>query len=219
MSEVISDHVAQALARNLEQYKGKPRIEAILQTVAQGWQGAEDGLQTIQEGFSLDTAVGAQLDIIGRIVGQPRIPGQSDPAYRIRIKTRIIQNISEGEPEIVITVYSLLLSAPEVFLHAGGFASVRLSSPVAIGTQDMINTLYREVQLTLAVGVRLNALGVYSDSTPFRFKGIKPGFGFGQGLLATAYRNTGRKFRFKGVRTDAGGFGDYRDPLVGGVFI
>lgn len=58
-------------ARLIAQYRGKPRAKATIEALVQeSWL---DGLiQTEMTCFDLETAVGAQLDIIGRIVGVSR---------------------------------------------------------------------------------------------------------------------------------------------------
>ena len=54
-------------------------------------------------------AVGAQLDVLGRIVGEARL-GDPDANYRLRIKAGILLNVSSGTPEELLAIFRLLTS-------------------------------------------------------------------------------------------------------------
>lgn len=57
----------------IKQYWEKPSAYAEAGVMADGWSTVYDFLTAIAEGFDLDNATGDRLDIIGRIVGIPRI--------------------------------------------------------------------------------------------------------------------------------------------------
>lgn len=61
-----------ARARITEQFKDKPIIDKYIRLLIGEWDEMQVVLQDLQQLRSIDTAVGAQLDIIGDIVGRPR---------------------------------------------------------------------------------------------------------------------------------------------------
>ena len=72
------------------QYHDKAKAQAVISN----WVDCmvADGLfLDLPEAFNVDTAIGAQLDLIGKIVGLPRY-GFDDDQYRILLNLRIITN-------------------------------------------------------------------------------------------------------------------------------
>src|SRR5579862_9413233 len=106
--EHITDHVAQALSRLAQQYRGKPRLAGMVAVLGKQIQEIEDMLFSIL-GETIDLSVGAQLDVLGRIVGEKRL-GDGDANYRLRIKARILLNVSSGAPEELLAIFRLLTS-------------------------------------------------------------------------------------------------------------
>ncbi|QNR53875.1 putative tail component [Pseudomonas phage phiK7A1] len=68
----IRDYVTEARGLVTEQFKGKPIMDKYLRLMFSGVLDAQDVLKQIQQQRSIDTAIGAQLDVIGEIVGRPR---------------------------------------------------------------------------------------------------------------------------------------------------
>lgn len=68
----IRDYVTEARGLITEQFKGKPIMDKYLRLLLSGILDAQEVLKQIQQQRSIDTAVGAQLDVIGEIVGRPR---------------------------------------------------------------------------------------------------------------------------------------------------
>jgi hypothetical protein len=64
--------VDEARGRITEQFKDKPIIDKYIRLLVGEWSEMQVVLQDLQQLRSIDTAVGAQLDIIGEIVGRPR---------------------------------------------------------------------------------------------------------------------------------------------------
>lgn len=108
MIKKINNHIKQAIERLLSQYRDKPRIEGLIEAFVQDIQSMEDTLIKMYLERSVNSAVGAQLDIIGNIVGQPRY-GWHDAAYRIAILGKIGVNTSTGNPEDLIDLFKLLM--------------------------------------------------------------------------------------------------------------
>lgn len=103
----IDDHVAVAKALLIEQFKPRVNINKMVEVMATRVQGIENVASDLLTRRSIETAEGAQLDIIGEIVGQNR-EGRTDEEYRAAIKTRIQLNTSSGEPETLISALRFL---------------------------------------------------------------------------------------------------------------
>lgn len=67
-----TDYLNQARDRITDQFKGKRVIDKYLQLLLSGSIELQDASEQVQTLRSIDTAVGAQLDVIGIIVGRPR---------------------------------------------------------------------------------------------------------------------------------------------------
>lgn len=104
--EKITDHVAQGLAHLIEQYKGKPRIEAFLTSFLIQTQELEDATFQLIDS-TLDNATGDMLAKFGKIVGQTN-PGLNDDNYRVLIRARIAVNRSHGYPDELINILKLV---------------------------------------------------------------------------------------------------------------
>jgi hypothetical protein len=74
MSDDLSklDHEAQAISRLLTQFREAPQLHGYIKALMSEANPIECAIIDTLAGRSLDTAVGAQLDVIGEIVGQPR---------------------------------------------------------------------------------------------------------------------------------------------------
>ena len=110
MIPVIKNHEEQALDRLLEQFKDKPNVEALIKGWMKGVQTTEDSLFDLLENRSIQTAYGIQLDYIGKIVGAKR-GGRSDESYREYIQLQILINTSEGTPNDILEILSLITNA------------------------------------------------------------------------------------------------------------
>lgn len=67
------DYLAQARSRYTEQFKNKPVFDAHISIFITEITELQDMLQDLISLRSLDAAVGVLLDLIGAIVGQPRV--------------------------------------------------------------------------------------------------------------------------------------------------
>ena len=103
------DHEGKMLARLAEEFR-KPRISSVLRGEAAQYQAIENAYWQLLTEFGVDTAIGWALDVLGRIVGEPR-QGALDADYRLRVRARIRVNRSDGTIEDVIEVVRLLIGS------------------------------------------------------------------------------------------------------------
>ena len=96
----------------LEQYKDKPRMEGILAQIGVEADMLDDANHELWNIYDIDTAVGAQLDILGVIANEPR-KERGDAAYRAVLKVLFRTQVS-GTPEDVIRSVKEYTSAPTV---------------------------------------------------------------------------------------------------------
>ncbi len=68
----IEPYLGTARTRYTEQFKNKPVFDKYIQLLLSGYEELQETLRQLQQERSIDTAVGAQLDVIGEIVGRPR---------------------------------------------------------------------------------------------------------------------------------------------------
>lgn len=224
ITEILT-HVEDAKARLIEQYKRKPKLAALVEAFNQEWQVLESVGKDLNEKRSVDLATGAVLDRVGAIVGQTRGPGQSDDDYRILIKSKISQNVSQGEPERLIEIFQTLKAVTLVILEERFPAAVAIESDATFVDQDEVNLLIEIIERTAAAAVRVEDLILFDSTEAFAFAGSLPGLGFSSdtnpslgGKLATLW-NYKLPFAFAGDNPSNRGFGSVKDPLVGGVFL
>jgi hypothetical protein len=104
-----TDQQAQARALLLAQFQDKSNLTALLDSWTAQIQELEAVFFDLLEDRTIDNAVGEQLDVLGRIVGEPR-SGKDDDDYRLWIKGRISANTSSGTPEDILNLIDLLVS-------------------------------------------------------------------------------------------------------------
>ena len=212
---IITDHEARAFARFFEQWKSKPNMEGVIRSLVGGYPEMETMFfDLMNKTLNIELAEGAQLDVIGEIVGQERL-GFADDFYRILIRVRIGINVSEGEPARIISTAKTLTGAS--FIH---YMNLR-NGEVAIGTDGTIDVVTKDfllanLQRVLMGGVRLDYVATYEKDNAFAFSGVNAtASAMGFGTIANV--NTGGKlakintfknnFSFNGNATGDGGFG------------
>lgn len=105
------DHVQAGLALLISQYQGKPRLAALLSSYLRRIQELDDAAIEVLIARLIDSAVAAQLVVIGRIVGQVNEGSWDDNTFRLFIKARIRANKSNGHADDVIDVVNLVEAA------------------------------------------------------------------------------------------------------------
>lgn len=182
------DYVAQSLALLMSGYKSLVNVPGIVTALAQGDQALEDTLQDMLSKRNILTAVGAQLDGVGELVGQAR-GGMLDDQYRVVIFAKIAANNSNGTGEDLIAIYAALMQTTVVILTEVFPATVILQAenPVPIGALGDIKNAMNAVK---AGGINLL---LQEDMGPFFSFAEDPDPG-------------------------TAGWGDSTDPSVGGIF-
>ena len=149
-----TDHEG-ATARFTDRWRNKADLDAWTKTYLKQLQDLEDAIFEVILGRILDNAIGVQLDIIGKLVGQPRTDA-SDDRYRTLISARIRINRSSGTPEDLIGVAVLLLATNgESFkLREEPPAQVRITvlDELQSSDPDLFHSLLNSAR---AAGVRL----------------------------------------------------------------
>jgi hypothetical protein len=101
-------HVTDGLKRLLWQFRDQPNIRAIVQSYLEEIQELEDVLYSLIVERYVQTAVGVQLDGIGRVVGEPR-QNRTDTDYRVAVIGRIARNKAHSRIEDILALFLLLL--------------------------------------------------------------------------------------------------------------
>lgn len=157
--------------------------EKFIATLATPFQSLESALQQLLTERSIDTAVGAQLDVIGRIVGQAR-NGLDDDTFRRYCRARVSTNKSTGVVEDLITVTDLIVydDAATIIAKGEGTATVRVNAYGIILDVDLANIVFDFAQDTVSAGVRV--VVQWSESLPGDTFTFDIGPGWDDGALA-----------------------------------
>jgi|GEM_PF-1914078 len=106
--EEETDLAGRAVSYSLWMYQGdQPQFQALLRAIVDAAQPFESVTWDVYEGIRIDTAVGAQLDILGRIVGEPR-GEKTDAEYRPFIRAKIKTNRSHGQAGDLYEILDLI---------------------------------------------------------------------------------------------------------------
>ena len=224
MFNQITNHIAQAQARLIAQYKNKLRINGVLAGMVAPIQDIEDALMTMNLLRAIDGSVGVQLDLIGGIVGLPRMNGWDDETYRTQLRARIKMNDSQATGPEIIDAFAVLSGAQTIIYDDLSLAAVAMESEISF-TQEESNNIIPLMQRVVAGGVRFEGMTICDADNPFAMDGVFVGGGFGDttdplagGLFASVI-NELHNFAMAGNEPTPQGFGDVYDPLVGGGLV
>lgn len=164
-----ADHVAEAKAMLLEQFKGKPLIEGMVEAFALRVQELEDALWGVLEAMDLDNAIDAQLDGLGELVGEQR-RSRTDADYRASIRVRILINLCNGKHSEVLAILVAFLGAAE----GSGTVSLVEPAPAALKLQVFtVPSLASDLRVIARSikpgGVNLDGRYETSLTRPYRF--------------------------------------------------
>lgn len=156
MLQEIIDYAERAKARILSQYREKPKLVALVMTLASAVQEVEAALFDVIEQTAVGTAVGTWLDQLGSIVGEER-GGVSDVLYRRYINARIAANGSEGTLENFVDVIEAWYGSPFPDLRLAELGRMNLEIDLADPdvSPESIDRLIKLLRDTKAAGVGL----------------------------------------------------------------
>lgn len=134
MVDYVTDWAGRLQSRLYMQFATKPKIKAWAAMLGRQAQDLEDSAQAILTITNIDGSIGAQLDNLGRFIGQPRV-GLDDPTYRTYLRARILANKSSGTPEALYRVIGALFSGAVMKITSSGVKSFVLKvSTVVMST-------------------------------------------------------------------------------------
>lgn len=112
--EKITDY-NEKLSLFLTQFQDSTKLNGIMTAAYNRANDIETALFEIRDEMGLSTAVGDQLDIIGKIFDEDRL-GRSDSEYRTILQLKA-STVYSGEPEAVIEILKSLFEATYVHYH------------------------------------------------------------------------------------------------------
>ena len=141
------------------QYKTQPKARATIKALIKELY-ADGSLSEMVNAFNLDTAVGKQLDLLGKYIGLSRQVAVNigtsdtnilnDSQYRILLKLRLIQNTNfSSTSQIKTALYELFPSDIRLFDNRTMFYDYQLSSDF----NELVNVIIAEKLLPLPMGV------------------------------------------------------------------
>jgi hypothetical protein len=238
----IENMVQQALARLLYQYSNSENFQGLLTAMIGPIQDIENALTDMNNLRYLPQAQGAQLDLIGTIVGLARPPGASDAEYLTLLYVQIKQNTSQGQPEQIIQVFLLLTQTSFVFYTEGNNSEFLVASSYVPPDQATVDSLITSMQAIGPAGVRCDGIIAFDDSIPFAYDGPLFGAGYDDGTqtvggkYAELFEYLGPGFAYADEpighlnnppltaplacsNGQALGYGTLADPLFGGAYL
>lgn len=151
---VAVDHLFAALARLAQQYKGKPNFASLFAVLARQVQDIETAIAQLYTGRTLADAVGAQLGMLERVVGQRQFVFSDDAVRKAWIGARILLNHSSGTGDDLLNILKAVLPSPLVPVLDEKFPA-GFDMRVAGGAlpDELLEPVARMVQLGKAAGV------------------------------------------------------------------
>lgn len=173
-------HAAIARSRLTDAGRRNAGLANLVDAVAEKVQDVEDALWELYAERWLDVAVGAQLDVLGRIVGQSR-NGYGDSDYRAHITARIIANRSSGTAEELLSLLRTVVPGPTTLALTDAYpAGFVLLAGVTNFSGDLIHVVMSLLRAARQAGVRgiLEYMSGTTDADTFMTDG-GGGLGFG----------------------------------------
>ena len=105
--EKITDHAAIVVPLVLSQYQQASRLLSLIRAGCAQADDIEEAMHQIREGYWLSSAVGVQLDTLGKIYREAR-QGRTDDVYRQALKIRASMLVN-GTPDQILGFLRFLL--------------------------------------------------------------------------------------------------------------
>jgi hypothetical protein len=117
--EPIIDHARRAILSLNPIFWGKPRIASVVWALTTEVQELEDAIFSVLRLRLVDNAGDVQLEVLGRIVGQPNVGGFDTELYRALIRAKIRTNRSHGSLRDILETLALIYSPKPRWFIAG----------------------------------------------------------------------------------------------------
>lgn len=144
-------------------------ITKLVTGLVSAMQAIENQEQALLTQRSLATAIGAQLDVLGKIVGESR-DGLSDSVYRLYIAARVAANRSDGTVEDLITVLTDVLGpgVGVIRVNQEGAAAVFVDVTGVLINDVLANVLVDFLRDSVSAGVKFQLGSKYqTDAASF----------------------------------------------------
>ncbi len=138
--DYISDWRKRLRGRLYTQFRNKVTWEKWVQLLGRQAQDVEDAGQSLLTLWDIANSEGANLDRIGRAIGQKRL-GTDDPTYRLYLFARVVSNKSTGTPENIYAVMRALFGDDAGPVYKGGWVkqfAVKIAGVVLTRAQALV---------------------------------------------------------------------------------
>ena len=162
----------------------RPRLRALMRAIGHGLQIIEDDLHDQTLALTLDGANDEDLDVVGRIVGEPRL-GLIDVDYRRFIAGRLLARKSRGTPSELTAILEVI-AAPCIAVHYDMFAAgFRLyfgrSTPLS---DELLGRVRRFMVAVKPAGVTMLLVEYTASPVGFESPAAATAAGFASGALS-----------------------------------
>ena len=161
------DHAELAVSRLASQFAGSTKLQSLVRAICEPFNSVEACANELISERWIDTAVGAQLDGCGAIVGEKR-QGRDDAEYRNAIKFRVFVNTSRGTPESLI--YGIkALSDPDNIQYIEQYPATAILFTDGVSVQSDIQSTIQSIAPAAISDIPVLVSYGYK---PFRFSRI-----------------------------------------------
>lgn len=153
----LVSHCQAAADLLIAQYQDQPLIRAWLCSYLDRLQDIDTATASLYENaLDLDNAAGVHLDLLGRIVREPR-EGRSDEDYRRALRVRVLVNRSQGRIEDLIGIVDLFEGGdPEILVRE--YQPARVHVAVLAPAVNEPAALHVRLRRAKAAGVSLQTI-------------------------------------------------------------
>lgn len=180
-----------------EQFRNKPRIEALAKAIARQMEEIEAMFTQLKELRNMETAIGQQLDYCGDIVCLSRVESAlfcddvdfdviDDERYRLFIKYKALLNSTQCTYEDMIAGCKLLFNADPIYYSESEAKPATFQLSIGANmSEELLNLLSTSAMAIRASGVEpkisffAKEFFGFSDTNRYAM-------GFGQGKFATS---------------------------------
>jgi hypothetical protein len=146
------NHIEEAINHLIELFRDGPRNQAILQVMLGQFQEIENVIWDMLTAFDLDSAEGAQLDVLGVVLNEQR-GGRDDEDYRAALRVVILVYKSNGKLPEMLEISQQLVPSASIVMAEPATATLYIGFST-LGTTSL-RTVFSMLVRAKAAGVRL----------------------------------------------------------------